>query len=139
MGNNLLYSSAGVLIDQIGFFAQMLLSGISTVVLLATLAKRELQHLEDTAPVEEFIKEKPAPISKGLHKLRGSSTSVDFRHIRSLSKTFMATVEPPTPIVERREPPSRLDPFGTPKGKGKAPGWGLGWQQRNPARLVSLT
>ncbi|KIP08115.1 hypothetical protein PHLGIDRAFT_56755, partial [Phlebiopsis gigantea 11061_1 CR5-6] len=48
----------GVLIDQIGFFAQMLLSGISTIVLLATLAKRELQHLEDTAPVAEFVKER---------------------------------------------------------------------------------
>lgn len=129
----------GVLIDQIGFFAQMLLSGISTIVLLATLAKRELQHLEETAPVEEFVKERPAPISKGLHKMRGSSTSVDFRHIRSLSRTFKATVEPPTPIAERAEPPSRLDPFSTPtKGKGKAPGWGLGWQQRGPARCVSI-
>lgn len=102
----------------------MLLSGISTIVLLATLAKRELQHLEDTAPVAEFVKERPAPISKGLHKLRGSSTSVDFRHIRSLSKSFMATVEPPTPIPERPEP--RSSHFQTPakgKGKGKAVAW----------------
>lgn len=121
-----------MLIDQIGFFAQMLLSCISTIILLATLATRELQHLEEVAPVEDFVKEHPAPISKGLHKLRGSSTSVDFRHIRSLSKTFLTTVQPPTPIPERPEPAPYLDPFNSSpsKGKGKAPapGWGAGYQ-----------
>ncbi|EKM49539.1 uncharacterized protein PHACADRAFT_265076 [Phanerochaete carnosa HHB-10118-sp] len=112
----------GVLIDQIGFFAQMLLTGISTVVLLATLAKRELQRLEQNAPAEEFVKERPAPISKGLHKLRGSSTSVDFRHFHSLSRSFMGHAQPPTPIWEEAEPNISPNPFDA---RGKAPAAGF--------------
>lgn len=103
-----------MLIDQIGLFAQTLLAGIATLTLLCTLAKRELIHFTDSAPVEEFVKEKPAPISRGLHKLRGSSTSVDFRHFRSFSRPFVATVEPPTPIMEHSDQSPYLDPFAGP-------------------------
>lgn len=120
----------GVLIDQIGFFAQMLLSGLAAITQLATLAQRELRHLEASAPPEEFVKERPAPISRGLHKLRGSTASIDFRHMRNLSvgRPFAATVEPPTPI---REEGAQLDPFaGLPgasaSAKGKAPMGRLG-------------
>ena len=127
--------AAGVLIDQIGFFAQMLLSGISTIVLLATLAKRELQHLEQTAPVEEFVKERPAPISKGLHKMRGSSTSVDLRHLRALSRPFTSNISPPTPIREEDEGPpyTGSDPFAASPSKGKGPmtRWGTLGQNGN--------
>ncbi|KAJ3556196.1 hypothetical protein NM688_g2160 [Phlebia brevispora] len=93
----------GILIDQIGFFAQMLLSSIAAITLLVTLARRELAQFEAAEPVQEFAKEHPAPISKGLHKLRsGSSTSVDFRHIRNLSRTLSGRT-PPSPIQERVE------------------------------------
>lgn len=127
---------SGVLIDQIGFFAQMLFTSVSTIVLLATLAVRELRHLEDTAPVEEFVKERPAPISKGLHKMRGSTASVDFRHFRAMSKPFVTTVEPPTPIAEHPGSPFvGADSFAAGSSKGKAPmnRWGYN-AQKNLAR-----
>ncbi|KAF7792627.1 hypothetical protein EIP86_003724 [Pleurotus ostreatoroseus] len=90
----------GILIDQIGFFSQMLLTSIAVILLIAMLARRELASFEAAEPVRDFVKERPAPISKGLHKLRtGSSTSVDFRHIRNLSRTLSGRV-PPSPIQE---------------------------------------
>ena len=113
----------------------MLLSGVSVIVLLATLAQRELHHLDDTAPVEDFVKEKPAPISKGLHKMRGSSTSIDFRHLRSMSRSLVGAVEPPMPIAEHPD----ADPLAFPRGKGKAPTarWVFGGPH-NMARYVIL-
>lgn len=100
----------------------MLLTGIAVITLLATLARRELSQLEAQEPSPEFVKERPAPISKGLHKLRGSSTSVDFRHIRNLSKTLTGRiqVEPPSPIAERTESNPFVDyqVMDYPKGAG---------------------
>lgn len=113
----------GVLIDQIGFFAQMLLSGISTITLLATLAVRELRRFEESRPKEDFVKERPAPISKGLHRLRGSTTSID---LRTLRRPFAPTVQPPTPIREEGVSFADVDPFaGTPSRKPTGTsGWG---------------
>ena len=87
----------------------MLLTGISIITLLTTLARRELSAVEEreleNAP--EFVKEKPAPLSKGLHRLRGgSSTSVDLRHLRNMSltgPTKRVQIEPPMPVPGRRE------------------------------------
>ncbi|GJE99627.1 hypothetical protein PsYK624_158980 [Phanerochaete sordida] len=95
----------GVLIDQIGLFAQMLLAGLATLALLATFAVRELRQLDAAAPQLDFIKERPAPISRGLHRLRGSTASVD---LRALRRPFVANVVPPTPIQEES---MREDPF----------------------------
>jgi hypothetical protein len=126
----------GVLIDQIGFFAQMFVAAISTVVLLATLATRELAHLDASAPEQEFVKEKPAPIARSLHRMRGSTAaSIDFRHLRTISQSVVGlttTVEPPTPVVERsvESPYMGEDPFATrPSGKVPSTRWGFGGQR----------
>ena len=86
-----------MLIDQIGLFAQMLLAGCATLALLATFAVRELRALDAAAPKADFVKERPAPLSRGLHRLRGSTASVD---LRALRRSFVANVVPPTPIQE---------------------------------------
>ena len=86
----------------------MLLTGIAVIALLATLARRELAYFDqrehETAP--DFVKERPAPLSKGLHRMRGgSSTSVDFRHMRnfSMSMSKRMQVDPPSPIAEYKD------------------------------------
>jgi hypothetical protein len=94
----------------------MVLTGITTIVLLATLAKRELvstsgggddAHQNGSGPAQPNGPMTPGP----LKSLKGPSASIDFRHIRSLSKKFLMRMEPPTPIPEYSEHTSAADPF----------------------------
>ncbi|KAI0076698.1 hypothetical protein K474DRAFT_1662571 [Panus rudis PR-1116 ss-1] len=95
----------GVLIDSIGFFPQMLMSGFSFIAVTSLIGQRELRELYARDDAEkanaEPQKEAPAPISHGLRRLRlaGSSSSIDFRHMRGFSRNF-SRPEPPTPIAE---------------------------------------
>ncbi|KAI0086473.1 hypothetical protein BDY19DRAFT_960057 [Irpex rosettiformis] len=96
----------GVLIDQIGFFSQMVMAGIATITLLCTLAKRELASIseDNEQPTQSTAASTPGP----MKALKGPSASIDFRHMRSLSKNFLTKLDraPPTPIPE-----SPLNPF----------------------------
>lgn len=80
----------------------MLVTGVSIIIILAHVARKELQlfALEDQAIDQP--KEAPAPLSHGLRRLRlaGSKSSVDLRHLRAFSRNF-TQVEPPSPIMEQ--------------------------------------
>ncbi|TCD70138.1 hypothetical protein EIP91_004608 [Steccherinum ochraceum] len=92
----------GVLIDSIGFFPQMIMSGLSLIAILATVARKELAVMsEDDTTLEEAPHKGPQePLSSGLRRLRlaGSSSSIDFgnRH-GAFSRNFHP---PPSPIAE---------------------------------------
>ena len=86
----------------------MVLAGTASLALLAMLVKRELGELQRANAVEET---KISTVSEGLQRLRGPSASIDFRHIRSLSKKFLTRIEPPSPIDEYPDPNTLLDPF----------------------------
>ncbi|KAI0702297.1 hypothetical protein BC835DRAFT_1431023 [Cytidiella melzeri] len=122
----------GILIDQIGLFSQMVVSGISSVILLGTLAKRELTHIDDANLARER-NFRSAATPEPVKCLRGPSASIDFRHIRSLSKKFLTRIDPPTPISEYPEQISLMDPFGMESptaDKGRRPSNGGGSRQR---------
>ncbi|KAH8104622.1 hypothetical protein BXZ70DRAFT_599275 [Cristinia sonorae] len=88
----------GVLIDSIGFFPQMLMTGFSLIMVLAAIARRELLAMEKEAPEPEAPKKGPQEtISSGLRRMRGSSSSVDFGNIRA---SFSRNFAPPSPIAE---------------------------------------
>lgn len=87
----------------------MVLTGITSLALLAIFAKRELVQIEAATSVEE--QGKPSNAEEGLKRLKGPSASIDFRHIRSLSKKFLTRVEPPSPITEYPDTTGLLDPF----------------------------
>lgn len=98
-----------MLIDQIGFFSQMVLTGASSLILLALLARRELAHLEQARAPEQPTA--PLKVTETLGGLKGPKASIDFRHIRSLSKKFLTRLEPPSPISEHPDAMGLLDPF----------------------------
>ncbi|GBE85024.1 predicted protein [Sparassis crispa] len=76
----------GVLLDSIGFFPQMLITGMSAIVLLCMIAKRELELSFEPRPSSELPHRKPRVsmhFSKEVRNLRRGGTSVDFREARS--------------------------------------------------------
>ena len=82
------------------------MTGITTIILLCTLAKRELAIISDN---KEEVPNTPPPEANSpgpMKALKGPSASIDFRHMRSLSKNFLTKLDPPTPIPE-----SPLNPF----------------------------
>ncbi|KAI1793398.1 hypothetical protein LXA43DRAFT_1002371 [Ganoderma leucocontextum] len=76
----------GVLIDAIGFFPQMLVCGVSAIILFTMMVKRELQYLDAPPPPADFKKEASAPLSIGLQRMRRGGSSVDISHFRNLSR-----------------------------------------------------
>lgn len=101
------YAYTGVLIDQIGFFSQMVMSGIASIALLCTLARRELANISEDNQQQPAITNTNSPGGGPLKALKGPSASIDFRHMRSLSKNFLTKLDQlPTPIPE-----SPLNPF----------------------------
>lgn len=71
----------------------MLVSAISIVCLLTILAKQGLQSSSEAGNCTQWNAQitrqiPPGPVvSKGLEKLRRQGSSVDFRHLRSWSRT----------------------------------------------------
>ncbi|KZT09127.1 uncharacterized protein LAESUDRAFT_722833 [Laetiporus sulphureus 93-53] len=81
----------GVLLDSIGFFPQMLSSGVSAIVLLVMAANRTLQTDDD--PQMQGTEVALHRLSKGLGTLRRQGSSMDFSHLRSWSQSaFRSTV-----------------------------------------------
>lgn len=99
----------GFLIDNIGFFPQMLVSGVCLIILLSVIARRELQALNNEEQDIESSPEQPkealintsaqANLPRKL-KLKGSTSgaSMDFGHVRAFSRSFNRPR--PSPIVE---------------------------------------
>ncbi|CCL99705.1 uncharacterized protein FIBRA_01727 [Fibroporia radiculosa] len=78
----------GVLLDSIGFFPQMMSSGMTSVVLLIIIAKRGLESMgRGTKIAEKEEKRAVRSATKGLDRLRRQGSSVDFQHLRSWSRT----------------------------------------------------
>lgn len=76
------------IIDAIGFFPQMLVCGVSAIILFSMMVKRELQYLDapPDSPPAEFKKEAAAPLSIGLQRMRRGGSSVDIRSIGNLGR-----------------------------------------------------
>ncbi|KAI0345843.1 hypothetical protein BDW22DRAFT_1324837 [Trametopsis cervina] len=127
------YDGKCVLIDQIGVFSQMVMTGITSIILLATLAKRELANIELGNSSKDHVK--PLTSSNAtadqLKSLKGPSASIDFRHIRHLSKKFLTKLEPPSPIAEYPEKESLMDPFAA-----ESPTAGKGKSSYHPGRMT---
>ncbi|OBZ71241.1 hypothetical protein A0H81_08790 [Grifola frondosa] len=66
----------GVLVDSIGFFPQMLVSGAAAIALLTMMGKRELQRPDNHVPPEEKQETESGTISKGLERMRRQTRNV---------------------------------------------------------------
>jgi len=78
----------GVLLDSIGFFPQMLMSGASVIVLVTRLSWEGLRFIDGDASLrtQDMEKEAGQPVAKGIERLRRQGTSTDFRHVRTWSR-----------------------------------------------------